>query len=409
MLEKTEERRETDMSNKKRNLVLVVIEGLFANLLFGSLFVWTMLRNPLLELFPTWNEGMLSVIFGIHNLFICVGIMLGGLLCRKLPTRKVFCIFLTLAVIGLAGFALLPVAKPTLAYWMAFTLFCIFAAFGVGIGINVTQSTTIPWFPKNSGAISGALYMALGVSSVIMAAIAQRIMPVIGVKYILPVFAGLILIVGVLILCDRKSITAPVKEAATGKELEGIPPKEMLRSAAFWVLVLWNICLRTCGLTLLDHAASMASAFGGLALTAMLIAPANGLGSLSVGVAMDRLGTRKIMFYEAILMIIAAVLLCTGVRSARYILIFIGLVIGGFSYGGSSSSYAASVKNRFGAKFYTQNFAFSNLAVGIAALLESTSGSILDVTGGYLMVMLMVLGLAAIAFILSLFTKKAKL
>ncbi|MBR4231911.1 MAG: MFS transporter, partial [Oscillospiraceae bacterium] len=212
------------MSNKKRNLVLVVIEGLFANLLFGSLFVWTMLRNPLLELFPTWNEGMLSVIFGIHNLFICVGIMLGGLLCRKLPTRKVFCIFLTLAVIGLAGFALLPVAKPTLAYWMAFTLFCIFAAFGVGIGINVTQSTTIPWFPKNSGAISGALYMALGVSSVIMAAIAQRIMPVIGVKYILPVFAGLILIVGVLILCDRKSITAPVKEAATGKELEGIPP-----------------------------------------------------------------------------------------------------------------------------------------------------------------------------------------
>jgi MFS family permease len=141
----------------------------------------------------------------------------------------------------------------------------------------------------------------------------------------------------------------------------------------------------------------------------MLIAPANGLGSLSVGVAMDKLGSRRIMFWDAILMIIAAALLCTGVQSGKYILIFIGLVIGGFSYGGSSSSYAATVKNRFGAKFYTQNFAFSNLAVGVAALLESTSGSILDATGGYLMVVVMVLSLAAIAFVLSLFTKKAKL
>ncbi len=75
---------------KKRNLILVVAEGLLSNMLFGSLFVWSVLRNPFLELFPSWNEGMLSLIFGIHNLFTCAGILLGGRLCTKLKTRRVY-------------------------------------------------------------------------------------------------------------------------------------------------------------------------------------------------------------------------------------------------------------------------------------------------------------------------------
>ena len=61
------------MTVQKRSSALIVVEGLFANLMFGSLFVWSILRNPFLALFPTWNEGMLSAIFGIHNLFVCGG------------------------------------------------------------------------------------------------------------------------------------------------------------------------------------------------------------------------------------------------------------------------------------------------------------------------------------------------
>ena len=173
-------------------------------------------------------------------------------------------------------------------------------------------------------------------------------------------------------------------------------------------MIFWNICLRTSGLILLDHAASMAAAFGGLALTAMLIAPANGLGSISVGIAMDKLGIRRIMRVDALIMVGAGILLCLGVATATYPLIFIGLIPGGFAYGGSSSSFAASVKNRFGTKFYTQNFAISNLAIGCAALLESTSGSVLDATGGYGMVMLMVPVLAGIALVLAVTAGKAK-
>lgn len=373
-----------------------------ANLLFGTLFVWSVLRNPLLELFPTWNEGMLSVIFGIHNLFTCGGILWGGQLCKRISPRRAFLIFALLTFVGLFGFAFLPVEDPNLSYILVFVLFCAFAALGIGIGINVVQSTTIPWFPQNSGAISGALYMALGVSSVILAGAAQKLLLLVGTKNIMPVFGCVILLVALLILADRNSITPPCEAVDSGDERTGVRPGEMLKTPMFWVLVIWNVSLRTSGLILLDHAASMAVAFGGAALVAMLIAPANGLGCISVGVALDRLGMRRVMWIDAALMLLAGVLLCLGIVKTIFGVIFVGLILGGFAYGGSSSAYSASIKNCFGSKYYSQTFAVSNLAMGCAALLESTSGVVLDLSGGYLWVMLMVLVLAVVALLAAL-------
>jgi predicted MFS family arabinose efflux permease len=143
-----------------------------------------------------------------------------------------------------------------------------------------------------------------------------------------------------------------------------------------------------------------------MALVAMMIAPANGLGSLSVGFAMDKLGMRRTMKIDALLFFLAAVLLCAGTWLGRFGFILPGLLLGGFAYGGSSSSYAAAVKNQFGAKYYTQNFAVSNLAIGCAALLESGSGTVLDITGSYFSVMLMVAVLTILALILSILAGK---
>ena len=237
---------------EKRNLKLVVAEGLLSNMLFGTLFVWSVLRIPLLELFPTWNEGMLSLIFGIHNLFTCAGILLGGQLTKRLSTRRVYLLFTVLTVVGLAGFALLPVSNPGASYIMAMILFWFFAATGIGIGINVVQSTTIPWFPKHSGFISGALYMALGISSVILAALARALLPLIGVRLVMPVFAAIILAVSLLILADKESIKPPAEKATSKQELSGCRPSVMLRKPVFcadfleYQLRIWTDSARPC-------------------------------------------------------------------------------------------------------------------------------------------------------------------
>ena len=117
---------------------------------------------------------------------------------------------------------------------------------------------------------------------------------------------------------------------------------------------------------------------------------------------MLELGMRLFSRLVAAVMLLAAALLILGVCAGQFLFLLLGLLLGGFSYGGSSSSYAASIKNQFGTKYYTQNFALSNLSVGIAALLESTSGTVLDISGSYLPVMVMVAVLAILAALLAL-------
>ena len=107
-------------------LAVIALEGIAANLLHGSLFIWSVLRDPLLELFPQWTEGMLSVIFGFHNLFTCSGILLGGLLSSRISSRRIFLLLGVLMFLGLGGFSLLPVNQPGLSYVMAFFFFCFF-------------------------------------------------------------------------------------------------------------------------------------------------------------------------------------------------------------------------------------------------------------------------------------------
>ena len=388
----------------KGRLAAIAAEGIVANLLLGTLFIWSVMRNPLLELFPQWSEGMLSIVFGFHNLFTSAGILLGGFLASRISSRRIFLLLGILVFLGLGGFTLLPVDRPGLSYAMVIVLFWLFAAVGIGLGISAVQSTTIPWFPRHSGLISGALYMALGVSSVLLAALAEVLLPAFGVQTTMLVFGAIVLIVVLLILLDRRSILPPRADAGEARApLTGFAPGEMLRSPVFWLLILWNISLRSAGLTLLDHAASMSVAFGGTAIVAMLISPANGLGSLTIGMTMDKVGTRVILRFAAGLMLAAGALLLLGDRMDCYPLLLAGLLLGGLAYGGSSSSYSASVKNIFGPRHYAKNFGISNIAMGCAALIESVSGFLVDAGGGsYTAVLWMVLLLSLPAIACSL-------
>ena len=388
----------------KGRLAVIAAEGIVANLLLGTLFIWSVMRNPLLELFPQWSEGMLSIVFGFHNLFTSAGILLGGFLASRISSRRIFLLLGILVFLGLGGFTLLPVDRPGLSYAMVIVLFWLFAAVGIGLGISAVQSTTIPWFPRHSGLISGALYMALGVSSVLLAALAEVLLPAFGVQTTMLVFGAIVLIVVLLILLDRRSILPPRADAGEARApLTGFAPGEMLRSPVFWLLILWNVSLRSAGLTLLDHAASMSVAFGGTAIVAMLISPANGLGSLTIGMTMDKVGTRVILRFAAGLMLAAGALLLLGDRMDCYPLLLAGLLLGGLAYGGSSSSYSASVKNIFGPRHYAKNFGISNIAMGCAALIESVSGFLVDAGGGsYTAVLWMVLLLSLPAIACSL-------
>jgi OFA family oxalate/formate antiporter-like MFS transporter len=365
------------------NRWLIALEGVVANLLLGVSFTWSVFRVPLLELFPAWTEAMLSLAFGLHNVFVCLGILCAGQL--KLSKRTVFFIFAALVFTGLGGIFFLPAAMPNLSFVLLFALFTVISSFGVGMGINAVQSSTLPWFPNHTGFMSGALYMALGLSSFLLAALSRAALPLYGVKLS---FAGtglLVLVIALLLLADRRAFTLPeALPAMPGATplANGIAPREMLRSPLFWLLMVWNASARAYGYILLDHAANIAVAFAATALAGMLISPANGFGSLSFGLLLDKLGLKRNMVLVFSAMAASALCLFAGAQLGLSPLIILGLVFGGMTYGGSSSTYAAAIKLKFGEKHFSANFGFSNFSLAAGALVSSFSGRILDASGG---------------------------
>lgn len=363
----------------------VALEGVMANLLLGALFTWSVYRSPLLALFPAWTEGMLSLAFGVHNIFTCLGILIGGRLAQKHSKRKLFFSFACMELVGLGGFALLPVSMPGLSFAMLVGLFTVIAAFGIGVGVNVVQSATLPWFPEHTGLMSGALYMSLGLSSFLLAALSRMTLPIMGVKLSIASIGLIIFGVSLLILADPCSLTTfkrPGKAEDDHGAENGVQPKQMLKSVSFWLLLVWNGCMRGAGFILLDHAANIAVAFAASALVGMLISPANGFGSLSFGALFDRLGLKRNMLAVCLVITLSVSLLLIGGKTQSSIAIILGLILGGMSYGGSSSTYAAAIKLVFGEKYFSSNFGFSNLSLAFGALISTFSGRVLDAAGG---------------------------
>ena len=194
----------------------------------------------------------------------------------------------------------------------------------------------------------------------------------------------------------------PVEVAAEdGAHLTGDSPKEMLKNPAFWMFLLWNIGTRTAGLIMLDHVAGLSMAYGGIAIVGMLISPCNGLGCITLGTMLDKIGTKKVMLITSLLMLVAGIILLCGHYSASFPVILVGILLTGYAYGGSNSTFPAIIKTTFGAKYYTENFGLCNIAIGIAAFIESTSGHVLD-SAGYIGVMTMMTGIALPSVICSI-------
>lgn len=368
---------------KRKKLWPVLVEGILANFLLGAMFTWSVYRAPLLALFPAWTEGMLSIVFGCHNVFVCLGILIGGRLAQRIPMRRLFFALACMMGIGFGSYALLPLGNPTLSYLMVLVLFGMLSSFGVGMGINLVQSATLPWFPDHAGLVSGALFMSLGVSSFVLAAVSQRILPLLGALNSLAVIGAGLFIIAMGILCDRKSLCLPANgELKVLTNEGGITTGEMAKKLSFWLLLIWNGCLRAIGFILLDHAAGVAVAFAATALAGMLISPANAGGSLLLGALLDKTGLRRNILTICLLMLAGVALLIVGALANSALLIILGLVLGGVSYGGSSSAYSAAIKRVYGGKYYSANYGFANLSMGLGALISAFSGIVLDAHGG---------------------------
>lgn len=158
-------------TERKGNRAVMAIAGLFALLLAGMIYSWSIFARSIGADFPEWGNTKLSTIFTLLMAFFCIGIFICGFLSKKVSPGRIMwlgaaCLF--------AGFALASRAESVGMLILGFSMLC---GAGSGLAYNAVIATVTKWFPDKKGFISGLLLMAFGFSGFLVGKLFQAYTP----------------------------------------------------------------------------------------------------------------------------------------------------------------------------------------------------------------------------------------
>lgn len=390
-------------------LVLGVIALLFA----GVIYAWSILKTPLAEEFA-WSGSQLALNFTITICFFCLGSFFGGLVSKKLGVK--LCL-ISAGVLGGLGFW--GASRLSGSIVSLYLFYGIISGSGIGIAYNVIISTVNAWFPDKKGLCSGALLMGFGGSALVIGKLAAALIDGPGWRTAYMVIGGALAVVLILTAMILKKPNAGMvfpaskqkgSSAGTGAEVVDYTTSQMVRRISFWLAFFCIVYLSAVGNTVISFARDLSLSVGaGAALATTLVgvlSVCNGLGRILMGALFDNLGRKKTMVAANLLTIAAAGITLLAVQSHSLPLCIVGLCLTGFSYGSGPTFTSALTSEFYGTKYFPLNFSVMNFNLMVASFMATISSNLLEVSGGYVVPFLFLLGLAVVSLILNLSLKR---
>jgi OFA family oxalate/formate antiporter-like MFS transporter len=362
--------------------------------------------------------------------FFCLGLFFGGILLQKLKPQTLMRIAGILLLVGFGTITLaLDFEAPGKSLVIMYIFYGVICGTGVGVGYNVLISTILKWFPDSVGLASGVLLMGFGLGGLILGSVVNVVVGVIGIKNIfLPlgiVMAALIFIFSPLIKNpaatsqpDRKTggdDGKPVAETSAADERKEYNALAMLKTACFWLLFAWGICVGTGGLLVINSAATISVYYGGAAVAGLIVSVFIGGTRPPIGFVFDRFGRKAAFLTATLFMLLGGILLTMGAVTKNPVFIFIGIPCVGISYGSTSTMASGTISRFFGMKYYSVNFAVNTFSLIPAAMIGPiVSSKLQEAAGGdFQTTFIMLIAIGAVAlittFLISAFAKKEKL
>ena len=402
------------MNTKKKNIASFILG--FAIMLFSGVFyAWSLFRVELAAQFPTWSASAASLNLSIFIITFCLGGLLGGRLTAKLGQPKVARLGSVLVLAGGLLFLTLGKLGAGAALWVMYLSYGGLCGLGVGMVYNADISAVGSLFPKAGGLVTGALLTGFGLGSLIMGAIVMKLADGIGFY---PAF-----LCGVVLVAATSFFGAPLlrpaeKPAGDSADTPAAGRRElatgqMLKTPVFWLFFFWIVCMTSGGLMVINSSAAIAMLFGAAAILGMIVSVFNGLSRTFIGAFCDRFGSSVSMLASNVIAILAGVFLLFAAFTGSKLLMILGLVAAGITYGCAMSMNAVVVREEFGSKNYASNFSMTTLSGIPASILGPfISGVLQDASGGYTttFVAMIVISCLAMALLLGILgiRKRAK-
>lgn len=270
----------------------------------------------------------------------------------------------------------------------------LYLFYGVIVGIGLSSIDVVPlttiarWFDKKRGLMTGITKVGTGAGYLICPIVVSLLISTYGWRttYIIIGSAVLVILVAVAQLLKRDpSRLSPVNDLQTKKVVcepnfanEGFSLSEVLRTRLFWTFCIANLVFVFCAMIIIVHivphardikisvtnAASILSAIGGASIASRMAA----------GIAIDRIGSKKVMIFCFFLLIIALLWLSMA-RSLWALYLF--AVIYGLAHGGIFTVISPMVAELFGISSH-------GIILGVVAFAGTVGGSISPILAGYI-------------------------
>ena len=378
----------------------------------GTYFSYGVLFNPLIDEFG-WSRASIS---GAASMaFLLMGLL--GIGVGRLNDRFGPRVLMTVSGVffGLGYFLMSGLE----AIWQLYLFFTII--FGIGLStIDVIPLTTIArWFVRKRGIVTGIVKVGTGAGQMVIPFLASILVIRYGWRSSCVIIgvAVLIILVAIAQLLRRDpgqmglapDGNAPGSTDNPVTDTEGLSLREAIRTRQFWTICAAMLAIVFCLLTVMVHiipfareiqvsptrAAGVLSTIGGVSMVGRFIS----------GIALDRIGSKRVMIFCFILLI--AVLLWLQIATRLWML-YLFAVVYGLSHGGFFTSFSPIVAEFFGIKSHGVLFGITMFCGTFGgALGPITAGYVFDVTGAYAGAIWICIAISILGFLLVALLKPA--
>lgn len=404
------------MAGNKKYLYLAV--GTVMLLFLGLVYAWSIFRAPLTAIFTGWTPTQLSLTFSITITCFCVGGFLAGKLAAKIRRRTIILLSAVCIFVGYAGITLLfDETSPGKTLAILYVFFGVLGGGGVGLSYNTLLGVIVRWFPGRAGMASGILLLGFGIGGLALGSLVNMLaapdsVGIRGTFLILGILFAVVLFIGSFFVKMPEASVSVSKDAASTRAAEeprSFTLGEAVKTSSFWLLFAWVAFMCVGGLLVINSAAQISTAFGALAVMGLIVSVFNGAGRPIIGTIFDKLGRKRTMALNTLIMLAGGVVLILAAMTGSVVFVFIGLPLIGICYGGTPALLSAAINKFFGPKHYPVilGAVTFSLAVGaiIGPLLSSKlqqSSSAGSFGGVYFTSFVLLAAVAAVALVLTL-------
>ncbi|MBN2135144.1 MAG: MFS transporter [Acidobacteria bacterium] len=359
-----------------KNKWAVLIAGILMQLILGGIYAWSVFVPSLKDNYG-FSGTQTGLIFGITiGVFTLAMLFAGRLLDSKGPRLTSF-IGAILYIIGHLVASFSSGSFPILVLGIG-----VLVGAGIGFGYVCPLATSMKWFPKHKGLVSGIAVAGFGGGAALLSKIVAKMLA--NNVEVLKIFLYIALVPGAILLVSALIMANPDTTKKNEKKKEKIELKEIIFQPRFNLLFAGMLAGTFGGLLVIGNLKPMGLA-AGISTSAATIAIAvlslsNAAGRIIWGAVQDRIG-RLAISIKLILLGIGVLPLLVNGSSFMFLL---GAGLTGFMFGGCFVLYAAQVAGRYGTEYFGTIYPIVFLSYGFSGILGPVAGGkIFDLTGSY--------------------------